>query len=71
MSDTNENERIKQRFIIDNMIRDFDIQKQNELMRTIEEFKTFSRTEVLNEETIALLVFFYNKLRNENENTLS
>lgn len=62
MSDTNENERIKQRFIIDNMIRDFDIQKQNKLMQTIEEFKKFSRKDVLNEETIALLVFFFNKL---------
>lgn len=71
MSDTLEQERMQQRYIIDGVIRGFDTEKQNKITDFIEEFKTFSRNESLNRETIALLIFFYNKLRDKNENTLS
>lgn len=70
MADTLEIERMKQRYVIDGIIRNFDVQIQNDMISTIEEFKQFSRKEELSDETIALLIFFYNKLRDKNENTL-
>lgn len=61
MINSTEHERILERYIIDDLIRVFSIEKQNEINTVIEEFKTFSRTDVLSKETLALLIFFYNK----------
>lgn len=71
MEHTAEIERVKQRFALDFMIRDFSLEEQNEIQKEIEEYKKILKSDYVSTEIIALIVFYYKNNKDKHENSLS